>query len=93
MDWAPVPTFTRLGVILYQMLAGRVPFEGSDVSVWSVLDEHLRGPPPIIPNSPPVLQQIVDRSLAKEPAARFSRAGDLAGAFGKAISTSERRRR
>jgi len=78
-----------LGVVLYQMLAGRVPFEGSDGTVWSVLQEHLHIPPPIIPNSPQALQQIVDRSLAKEPASRFHRAGDLAGAFGKAISTPE----
>jgi len=75
-----------LGVILYQMLSGGVPFEGSDGSVWSVLDEHLRIPPPIIPNSPRALQQIVDRSLAKEPGSRYRRAGDLAMAFGDAIS-------
>jgi len=74
-----------MGVILYQMLAGHVPFEGSHGSVWSVLDEHLHIPPPIIPNSPQVLQQIVDRSLAKEPGSRFQRAGDLALALGGSI--------
>jgi len=74
-----------LGAILYQMLAGRVPFEGSDGSVWSVLDEHRRVPPPVIANSPLALQQIVTRSLAKEPGSRFQRAGDLALALSRSI--------
>ena len=82
-----------LGVILFQMLAGRVPFEGADGSVWSVLDDHLRIQPPMVPNTPRALQQVVDRSLAKVPDSRFSRAGDLAKAFGKAISSRSDRRK
>lgn len=77
-----------LGVILYQMLSGRLPFEGSDDSIGSVLSGHLRIPPPTIPNSPWAVQQIVGRSLAKEPRSRFQRAGDLAAAFGKAVTNS-----
>jgi len=74
--------------------SGRPP-AGSFIGrrVADVRIARLRLPPPIIPNSPQALQLIVDRSLAKEPAARFSRAGDLAGAFGKAISTPEGRKR
>ncbi len=82
-----------LGVILYQMLAGRVPFKGSDGSVRSILDEHLRVPPPVIPNVSPHLQEVVRRSLAKEPASRFRRAGDLAKSLGYAVSSSVGKRR
>jgi serine/threonine protein kinase len=42
------------GIVLYQMLARRVPLEDSDGSVGSVLEDHQLNSPPTIPNvSPP----------------------------------------
>lgn len=63
-----------LGCVLYEMLSGAVPFDGQ--SVEEIFDEHLFAPvPPLPPRpapaSPPSLEQLILRMLAKSPAARF----------------------
>ena len=61
-----------LGVVLYELLTGRTPFEGPPASViYSAI--HAAAPPPrsIRPDIPPELEQICLRALAKKPTARF----------------------
>jgi len=57
-----------LGVILYQMLAGEVPFKGS--SIPSIMKKHLTVPPPSFQSMgvsvPPQLEAVVRHSLEKE---------------------------
>src|SRR5258705_13181479 len=57
-----------LGVILYQMLAGEVPFKGS--SIPSIMKKHLTLPPPTFQSMgvsvPPQLEAGVRHSLEKE---------------------------
>jgi serine/threonine protein kinase len=69
-----------IGSILYEMLTGRPPFRASDELVLAL--QHLRQEPPslqiLAPGVPPALVQIVDKALAKEPAARYRNAGQLA---------------
>ena len=70
-----------LGAVLYEMLAGRRAFAGdSDVGVITAI---LRDRPPLLrsvrPDAPAGLQAIVDRALAKDPAARYANAGALRG--------------
>ena len=68
-----------LGVVLYEMLAGRVPFEGktkSDV-VASILE---REPPPLARYSrevPETLEWIVTKALRKDKEERYQSAKDL----------------
>jgi formylglycine-generating enzyme required for sulfatase activity/serine/threonine protein kinase len=61
-----------LGVILYQMLAGDVPFKGS--SIPSIMKKHLTMPPPTFDSVgvkvPPQIEAVVRHALEKEPAAR-----------------------
>src|SRR5215211_1253819 len=62
-----------LGVILYQMLAGEVPFKGS--SIPSIMKKHLTVPPPSFQSKgvsvPPAIEAVVRHSLEKEVSARI----------------------
>ena len=68
-----------LGVILYEMLAGRVPFEAD--STVTVLHMHIHTPPPPIPGIPARVQAVLDRALAKSPADRFQSSQEMANDF------------
>jgi len=67
-----------LGVVLYEMLAGQLPFDAPDETIFSLLLKHIHEPPPPIPALTPAVQAVVDRALAKRPEDRYQRAGDLA---------------
>jgi serine/threonine-protein kinase len=72
-----------IGVMLYEMLAGRLPFEGD--SAVSVALKHLSEPPPPIsqfrPDVSPALESVVMAALAKDPAHRWQTADDFAEAL------------
>jgi TolB-like protein/Tfp pilus assembly protein PilF len=68
-----------LGVVLYEMLAGRAPFEGETATdVIAAISESdpqpLKQRAPIIPRA---LQSVVDRSLQKDPAERYQTAEEM----------------
>ncbi|NJP07517.1 MAG: serine/threonine protein kinase [Chloroflexaceae bacterium] len=69
-----------LGIVLYQMIAGRVPFN-SDTPMGVVL-QHIQSMPPSLrpfrPDIPPTVEAVVQRALAKNPKARFNSAGEMA---------------
>ena len=69
-----------IGVILYELLAGRLPFEGD--SAVAVALKHLSEPPPPIsqwrPDVHPALEAVVMAALAKDPAQRWQSAEDMA---------------
>jgi serine/threonine-protein kinase len=69
-----------IGVLLYEMLAGRLPFEGD--SAVSIALKHLNEPPPplsnVRPDIDPALESVVMAALAKDPAARWQSAEDFA---------------
>jgi serine/threonine protein kinase len=77
-----------LGVMLYQLLTGRVPFTAETPT--AVLLAHVtKAPQPpsqINPGIPPAVEAVVMRSLAKKPEERFSSAGELARALAQAAS-------
>ena len=72
-----------IGVMLYEMLAGRLPFEGD--SAVAVALKHLSEPPAPIsqwrPDVHPALEAVVMAALAKDPAHRWQSAEDLAAAL------------
>ncbi|MBX3035408.1 MAG: protein kinase [Anaerolineales bacterium] len=68
-----------LGVVLYEMLAGRVPFDSE--SSFGILMKHLNEPPPPIPNISSDLQTVIDRALAKDSAHRYNSAKELVDEF------------
>ena len=68
-----------LGIMLYEMLAGTVPFQAD--TTFGMLMKHINEPLPPIPGLSPELQAILDRTLAKDPALRYESAGELANEF------------
>lgn len=67
------------GVILYELLAGRRPFEGGGAT--EILYKIVKDPVPPLPDLgalTPRLQGILDRALAKDPAARYAGANRMA---------------
>jgi serine/threonine-protein kinase len=68
-----------LGVTLYQLVSGRLPFAGdtlSDVAIRVAMDPMPRFDPAL--GIPPRFEAVVARCLEKEPAARYSTIADLA---------------
>jgi serine/threonine protein kinase len=58
-----------LGVILYELAAGKRPFEGN---VDALAQAHQRTPPPPLPRDVPAnLRRVIARLLEKDPSARF----------------------
>ena len=80
-----------LGVLLYEMITGRVPF--SDFNEEAVLAQHLEGtvaPPSQSRNDvPPALESIVMRLLEKDPGARFASALEVRLALEQPIFARE----
>ena len=75
-----------LGIIVFEMLAGRVPFTGESPTV--IMMKQVQDPPPPIlktrPDLPASVDSLIERALAKEPAERFQTAGELSSALSKA---------
>ncbi|MBI3932905.1 MAG: serine/threonine protein kinase [Acidobacteria bacterium] len=69
-----------VGVVLYEMLAGRLPYEGTTVAalVYKIVHE----PPPPLDAArlglPPSLGNVVERALAKDPAQRYQDMAEMA---------------
>jgi eukaryotic-like serine/threonine-protein kinase len=77
------------GIVLYEMLAGRLPFPLQDKTELMIrLEQVERPPPPIrtfLAQAPPVLDALFARALAKDPRARFASAIEMGEAFRSAL--------
>ncbi len=69
----------QVGLLLFELVAGRLPFVGHNHMEIETM--QLTGTVPSInlytPDAPPLLQEVIDRALAKKPSERFASAGAL----------------
>jgi serine/threonine protein kinase len=75
-----------IGVILYRLLAGRLPFVGD---LHYVLVQQMSSEPPLLrelrPDVPPDLEAVIMRCLAKDPASRWPQCRDLLTALRQSL--------
>ena len=76
-----------LGIVLYQMLTGRIPFEAE--TPWEVIRQHIevKAEPVrrVRSEVPRPLERLVERCLEKRPDRRYQSAGELASALREAV--------
>jgi len=67
------------GVVLYEMLTGRLPFQGEYEAavLYSILNRELDSVSTLRPDTPRNLQRIIEKSLKKEPADRYLSMADV----------------
>jgi predicted ATPase len=79
------------GVVLYELLTGRVPYSGG--SPMSIAFRHVNGPLPpprqVNPGLPPALEAVIVRALARDPAARYPTGGALADALAETLGQGD----
>jgi Tol biopolymer transport system component len=84
----PLIDIYGLGVTLYQVLTGRLPFEAP--TPVGMLMAHMTEPVPDIrvsqPDLPEGVQAVIERALAKDPRQRYQTAGELAADFQAAVA-------
>jgi serine/threonine-protein kinase len=87
----PAADVYALGVVLYQLLTGRLPWEGSTLAELAIRRENEQALPPSSydPDVPETLSRAVLTSLEGEPAARYSSARDLSRALDAGLHGDE----
>jgi len=76
------------GVVLFELLTGRPPFQADNPVAIAYQHLHSEPPPPssVRPGIPPALDAVVLRALAKEPALRYQTAAEFRGELTAAIN-------
>ena len=77
-----------LGVVLYEMLSGELPFQSD--TPWVVLNHHIATPPPLLrevrPDLPASVSHLVNKALSKRPEDRFQTPDNMVQAIEAILS-------
>ena len=76
-----------LGVMLYEIITGVVPYDADTpfVIIMKHISEPVPPPTRIVPNLPTSVEQIIFKTMSKNPADRYQKAGELALALREAV--------
>ncbi|MFP4321736.1 MAG: protein kinase domain-containing protein [Anaerolineales bacterium] len=89
-DLTPATDVYSLGIMLYEIVVGRVPFSGD--TPFAIVHDHIYKPVPrpttVNPTVPARLEAVLVRALSKTPADRHQRALDLAEEFREAVQST-----
>ena len=78
-----------IGVIAYELLAGRKPFNGNNVqAMQQVLNQPAENPSRLNAGLSPLMDRVLQKALAKKREDRFQSAREFADAFKEAIDVS-----
>jgi serine/threonine-protein kinase len=81
-----------LGVLLYQLCTGRVPFDAD--TPYAVILKHITAPLPspssLRPDLPRAVEKVILKALAKDPSDRYQTAGELGRALRVAVESPSR---
>jgi len=87
---SPASDLYAVGVVLFEALTGKLPYDGT--SALQIALQHMRNPVPsittIAPEVPPALARVVERALAKDPAARYPNAEAMRLALHEALDNA-----
>lgn len=80
-----------LGVILYELTTGQVPFEGDHpiAIVLKLVNESWPLPTSVNPSLPSTVEQVVLKAMSKNPGDRYQTAGEMAQALQQALTATE----
>ncbi len=73
-----------LGVMFYEMLTGRRPYNGT--SALAIMSQHSTSPVPTLPESTAAQQPLLDRLMAKEQRERYASADELLADLGPMVA-------
>ena len=80
-----------LGVLLFEMLSGTLPFSGENALETAM--RRIERPVPslhnVAPDVPPALDLVISKAMERDPARRYSRAGEMVSAMERILTVLE----